>query len=127
MTLTNQRGTSVLSKITTAASPIAIPTTVLGPTLIPLSFSVSKYLIRPAEDWKPPSFFFAIRLSIELRYITLGSGIPLWRIFTSAEAVGQIMSIGYSPISKNTINGTAGESVFYNMQIGHPIKCTGQK
>ena len=74
----NQSGTSVLSKITIAASPIAIPTTVLGPTLIPLSFSVSKYLIRPAEDWKPPSFFLAIAISNELRYLILGLLITLF-------------------------------------------------
>ena len=41
---------------------MASPMTVLGLTLSPLSSSVSKYLIRPAEDWKPVSFFFAMVL-----------------------------------------------------------------
>lgn len=41
-------------------TPIAIPMTVRGLTLIPFSFSVSKYLISPAEDWKLLSFFFAM-------------------------------------------------------------------
>lgn len=44
----------------TTTSPIAIPMTVRGLILIPFSFSVSKYLIRPAEDWNPESFFFAM-------------------------------------------------------------------
>lgn len=43
-----------------AMRPIAIPMTVRGLTLMPFSFSVSKYLMRPAEDWKPESFFFAM-------------------------------------------------------------------
>lgn len=46
---------------TTTIRPTAIPMTVRGLILIPFSFSVSKYLMRPAEDWKPESFFFAIR------------------------------------------------------------------
>lgn len=49
-----------MRRMTTTMSPIAMPMTVRGLTLIPFSFSVSKYLMRPAEDWKPESFFFAI-------------------------------------------------------------------
>ncbi len=44
----------------TTIRPIAIPMTVRGLILMPFSFSVSKYLMRPAEDWKPVSFFFAM-------------------------------------------------------------------
>lgn len=45
---------------TMAVNPMAIAMTVRGLSLTPLSFSVSKYLMRPAEDWKPESFFFAM-------------------------------------------------------------------
>ncbi len=55
-----QIGASVLARSTMTMTAIAIPMTVLGLTLSPLSSSVSKYLMRPAEDWKPVSFFFAI-------------------------------------------------------------------
>ena len=37
-----------------------MPMTARGLILIPFSFSTSKYLMRPAEDWKPLSFFFAM-------------------------------------------------------------------
>lgn len=47
--------------------------------------------------------------------------------FTDAKAGSQTISVGYGPMPENMINGTAGESVFYNMQIGCLIKCTGQK
>ena len=49
-----------MSTRTPTATMIAIAMTVLGPILTPFSFSVSKYLMRPAEDWNPLSFFFAI-------------------------------------------------------------------
>ena len=39
---------------------IAIPTTSLGPTLIPLLSSESKYLISPAEEEKPSPLSFAM-------------------------------------------------------------------
>ena len=44
--------------IMTAPAPMQAPNTVLGLNLIESS-SASKYLIRPADDWRPlPSFFF---------------------------------------------------------------------
>ena len=54
------RGANVLRSRMTTIMPTAIPMTVRGLILIPFSFSVSKYLMRPAEDWKPVSFFFAM-------------------------------------------------------------------
>lgn len=62
MTPAQLRGTKTCRSITTTMSPIAIPTTARGLILTPFSFSVSKYLIRPAEDWNPESFFFAMGL-----------------------------------------------------------------
>lgn len=56
------RGTKTWRSITMTMSPMAIPTTARGLILTPFSFSVSKYLIRPAEDWNPESFFFAMGL-----------------------------------------------------------------
>ena len=50
----------MFARMMTTIMPMAMPMTVRGLTLIPFSFSVSKYLIRPAEDWNPESFFFAI-------------------------------------------------------------------
>ncbi len=55
-----QMGATVLATSTMTMTAIARPMTVLGLILSPLSSSVSKYLIRPAEDWKPVSFFFAM-------------------------------------------------------------------
>ncbi len=49
-----------MSRMMPTIIAMAIPMTVRGLTLIPFSFSVSKYLMRPAEDWKPESFFFAM-------------------------------------------------------------------
>lgn len=57
-----------MSTSTTAMTTIAIAMTTLGPILTPFSFSVSKYLMSPADDWKPLSFFFAIPIRIKGRY-----------------------------------------------------------
>lgn len=64
------RGKTTFRSETITMSPMAIPMTVLGPILTPFSFSVSKYLIRPAEDWNPLSFFFAMNRRIRGPYIT---------------------------------------------------------
>ena len=58
----SQRGTKTLRSMTTTMRPMAMPTTARGLILTPFSFSTSKYLIRPAEDWNPLSFFFAMGL-----------------------------------------------------------------
>jgi len=58
----------VLSTRTTAMTTIAIAMTTLGPILTPFSFSVSKYLMSPADDWKPLSFFFAMQNRIKGQY-----------------------------------------------------------
>ncbi len=60
-----QSGAKVLRSRMMTIRPMAIPMTVRGPTLMPFSFSVSKYLMRPAEDWKPVSFFLAMRRTME--------------------------------------------------------------
>ncbi len=54
------KGAKVPRSMMTTTIPTAIPMTARGLILIPFSFSVSKYLIRPAEDWNPESFFFAM-------------------------------------------------------------------
>ena len=56
----SERGKKICRMRTMAVNPMAIAMTVRGLSLTPLSFSVSKYLMRPAEDWKPESFFFAM-------------------------------------------------------------------
>jgi hypothetical protein len=43
-----------------AVKTIAIPRTTLGPSLIPLLSSESKYLISPADEEKPSDLSFAI-------------------------------------------------------------------
>ena len=49
-----------MRSMTTTMRPTASPITARGLILIPFSFSTSKYLMRPAEDWNPLSFFFAM-------------------------------------------------------------------
>lgn len=49
-----------MRRSTMAMRPMAMPMTARGLILTPFSFSVSKYLMRPAEDWNPVSFFFAM-------------------------------------------------------------------
>ncbi len=52
----SDRGKNTPRRSTIAMRPMAIAMTAVGLSLRPLSFSVSKYLMRPAEDWKPVSF-----------------------------------------------------------------------
>lgn len=56
------RGKNMFRSRMTTIIPTAMPMTVRGLILTPFSFSVSKYLMRPAEDWKPESFFFGMSL-----------------------------------------------------------------
>ena len=60
-------GMNVFRRITTMIAPRARPMTMRGLSLSALSFSLSKYLIRPADDWKPPlfSFFAMMRYKME--------------------------------------------------------------
>ena len=53
-------GAKTSRSMTTTISATPSPMTARGLILIPFSFSTSKYLMRPAEDWKPLSFFFAM-------------------------------------------------------------------
>ena len=49
---------------TNTDTPMQRPTTIQGLTFRALSSSESKYLMRPAAEWKPsPFFFFAIALA----------------------------------------------------------------
>ena len=64
----DQTGKNTGKRSISAVNAMATPITIRGLILRPLSSSVSKYLINPAEGAKPPSFFFAIKTTTENPY-----------------------------------------------------------
>jgi hypothetical protein len=70
--VSDQVGYSVPRISTKAEAPIHRPTTTQGLILSALSSSASKYLIRPAAEWKPSFFlFFAMNLGCSIAGFTI--------------------------------------------------------